>query len=346
MVRTRPTDLDDAAVTASLAEGWNVRSESVLYVPEGGGAHHWKVVDQTGRSFFVTVDDLDNKDWLADTREGVFAGLRHALGAAAALHRDAGLRFVVAPIESVANDIVRRLDDRYAMSVYPFLIGESSPFGPHTDPKRRAEVLDLLVALHGATRAVRGLLPPHQVRVGGRRDLDAALGDPDRPWAEGPFAEPARALVASLAPALTEVLAAFDRLAETTATARGDTVLTHGEPHPANLMSVDGRLVLLDWDTVALAPPERDLWMVTSDNAELARYSNTTGHTIDPSVMTLYRLRWYLDDIASATRLFRASHQESSDTRRWWHGLNDRARVFADLAAAAQLSSDRPPEFA
>jgi hypothetical protein len=28
-------------------------------------------------------------------------------------------------------------------------------------------------------------------------------------------------------------------------------------------------LVLLDWDTVGLAPPERDLWVVTSDNAEL-----------------------------------------------------------------------------
>lgn len=322
-------DLDDAAMTASLVEGWNVRSESVLYVPEGGGAHHWKVVDQSGRSFFVTVDDLDDKDWLADTREAVFAGLRHALGTAAALQRDAGLRFVVAPIESAANDIVRRLDDRYAMSVYPFLIGESAPFGPHTDPQRRAEVLDLLVALHGATRAVRGLLPPHQLRVGGRGDLDAVLGDRDRPWAQGPFAEPARALVASHAPALTEVLEAFDRLAETTATARSDTVVTHGEPHPANLMSVDGRLVLLDWDTVALAPPERDLWMVTSDNAELSRYSNTTGHTINPSVMTLYRLRWYLDGIAGATRLFRAGHQESSDTRRWWHGLNDRLACLA-----------------
>src|ERR1700738_4877019 len=89
-------------------------------------------------------------------------------------------------------------------------------------------------------------------------------------------------------------------------------------------MSVDGRLVLLDWDTAALAPPERDLWMVTSDNAELSRYSNTTGHTIDPSVMTLYELRWYLDDIASATRLFRASHQESSAPQPWSPGLNGR----------------------
>ena len=30
-------------------------------------------------------------------------------------------------------------------------------------------------------------------------------------------------------------------------------------------MRVGDKLVLLDWDTVALAPPERDLWMVVYD---------------------------------------------------------------------------------
>jgi hypothetical protein len=35
----------------------------------------------------------------------------------------------------------------------------------------------------------------------------------------------------------------------------------------------------------------------------------------------LYRLRWYLDDLASAIRLFRNSHLDTADTRRWWHGL-------------------------
>ena len=39
-------------------------------------------------------------------------------------------------------------------------------------------------------------------------------------------------------------------------------VVTHGEPHAGNVMRrSDGRHLLVDWDTVAVAPPERDLWM-------------------------------------------------------------------------------------
>jgi hypothetical protein len=35
----------------------------------------------------------------------------------------------------------------------------------------------------------------------------------------------------------------------------------------------------------------------------------------------LYRLRWYLDDLASATRLFRNTHRDTADTRKWRNGL-------------------------
>jgi hypothetical protein len=32
-------------------------------------------------------------------------------------------------------------------------------------------------------------------------------------------------------------------------------------------------------------------------------------------------LRWYLDDLASAVRLFRNRHHDTADTRRWLDGL-------------------------
>jgi len=35
-------------------------------------------------------------------------------------------------------------------------------------------------------------------------------------------------------------------------------------------------------------------------------------------------LRWYLDDLASAIRLFRNRHRDTPDTRRWWDGLAPR----------------------
>jgi spectinomycin phosphotransferase len=66
-------------------------------------------------------------------------------------------------------------------------------------------------------------------------------------------------------------------------------------------MLVDGRLVLIDWDTAALAPPERDLSLIaTTGDDGVDRYQQAPGRELDPAVATLYRLRWYLDDLASA----------------------------------------------
>jgi spectinomycin phosphotransferase len=110
-------------------------------------------------------------------------------------------------------------------------------------------------------------------------------------------------------------------LAEVTIPARADPVITHGEPHPANLMLVGGRLVLIDWDTAALAPPERDVSLIaTTGNEGIDRYQRATGRELDPAVITLYRLRWYLDDLARAIRLFRNRHRDTPDTRRRWDG--------------------------
>jgi len=311
-------------VTGALAEGWGLYASSAEYLPQGGGSHHWKVADVTGGEFFVTVDDLDQRDWLGHTREEVLDGARRALATVAALRADAGLRFVVAPLAGAEGALVRRVGLRYAVSVYQFLAGTSYPFGPYTDPRLRAAVVRMLPALHAATPVVAGTAPPHQPIVGYRGDLDAFLREPGRPWGAGPFSRPAQEALSAHAAELAAVTAAFDRLAQRTAPGAGS-VVTHGEPHPANVMSVPGDVVLVDWDTVGLAPPERDLWLVVEDGSEDAgRYEAATGHRVDPTAMTMYRLRWYLDDVASTVHIFRHPHERTADTQRWWDGLAPR----------------------
>jgi spectinomycin phosphotransferase len=315
-------DLVPERLGRALAEGWRLHAASMEYVPEGGGSHHWKLTGDDRLCHFVTVDDLDNKDWLGDTRKAVFKGLGRALDTAAALRHEVGLPFVVAPIAARDGELLRRLDDRYTVSVFPFLAGRSYPFGPYTDARLRGLALDMIAALHQSTPAVRGRAPHHVPRFAGRGDLDAFLRDPDRPWDGGPFSEPARRLLVTRTADLAQLAGGFDRLAGIAAPARADRVITHGEPHPANLMSVDGRLVLIDWDTAALAPPERDVSLIaTTSNEGIDRYQQATGRELDPAVITLYRLRWYLDDLASAIRLLRNRHRDTPDTRRWWHGL-------------------------
>jgi spectinomycin phosphotransferase len=321
-MRSPPPDLAQERLAAVLAEGWSLRAASLAYVPEGGGSHHWKLVDGDHRAYFVTVDDLDNKDWFGSSREAVFDGLRSALATAAALRYRAGLDFVVAPIATSDGRHLRRVDDRYTASVFRFLTGHSHAFGRYPDPRLRSQVLDMIAALHQSTPAVRGLAPHHVIRFAGREHLDAFLGSPDHPWESGPFAEGARRGLLSHAAGLRQVVKDFDRLVEATSPSRSDLVITHGEPHPANVMAVDGRLVLIDWDTVALAPPERDVSLIVSaTNQGIDRYQQATGRQLSSEVITLYRLRWYLDDVASAVRLFRNAHRDTPDTRRWLQGL-------------------------
>jgi len=314
-------DLVPERLRTALAEGWRLHAALMEYVPEGGGSHHWKLIGDDGRPRFVTVDDLDDKDWLGDTRGAVFEGLGRALGTAAALRYGVGLQFVVAPIAARDGELLRRLDERYTVSVFPFLSGRSYPFGPYTDARLRGLALDMVAALHQSTPAVRGCAPHHVLRFAGRGDLNAFLLDPDRQWDGGPFSEAARRLLVTRTAGLARLAAGFDRLADGTAPARADPVITHGEPHPANLMSVDGRIVVIDWDTAALAPPERDVSLIATGNEGIDRYQQATGRELDPAVITLYRLRWYLDDLASAIHLFRNRHRDTPDTRRWWDGL-------------------------
>jgi hypothetical protein len=47
----------------ALADGWNLRAAVLEYMPEGGGSHHWKLTGEDGQPHFVTVDDLNDKDW-------------------------------------------------------------------------------------------------------------------------------------------------------------------------------------------------------------------------------------------------------------------------------------------
>lgn len=305
----------------ALAESWQLRAGSVEYRPVGGGGHHWVLTGTDGPRHFVTVDDLDDKDWLGDTRQAVFEALRRALGTAAALRHQAGLEFVVAPVPARNGELLRRLDGRYAVSVFPFLAGRSYPFGPYPDERLRGQALEMIAALHQSTVAVRDLAAPHELTFAGRADLDAFLLDPGRRWNGGPFSPAAHRLAAPRATDLARLVASFGHLADVTAPARGNPVITHGEPHPANLMSVGGRLLLIDWDTAALAPPERDVSMIVAGPGDTDHYRQTAGRELDPAVMILYRLRWYLDDLGSAIRMFRGQHLDTPDTRQWQQDL-------------------------
>jgi spectinomycin phosphotransferase len=89
-------------------------------------------------------------------------------------------------------------------------------------------------------------------------------------------------------------------------------------------MRVGPRRVLIDWDTVGLGPPERDLWMVVSETGEESRrYASLTGRAVDPARLAMYRLRWALDDISAYVNQLRTEHGRTADTEHAWLALKE-----------------------
>jgi spectinomycin phosphotransferase len=310
-------------VAHALADGWALSAETLRYAPVGGGSYHWVVTGRRAERWFVTVDDLDDKGWLGRTRPAVFSGLRAAMDAALRLRCEHGLGFVLAPVPALDGQPVRPLGGRHALAVFPFLSGSPGRWDEPLPEPDLDELVAMLAALHRVDpAAIR--LPRRDVGLSWRGDLEAALRELGRPWTGGPFTEPARALLAGAAGPVRRGLCTLDRWASTPAAA-ASLVITHGEPHPGNVIRAagdDARLILIDWDTVALAPPERDLWMVATETGdELRRYTELTGRPVDPTALELYRLRWALDDLSCFVRDLRAPHRRTPGTEHAWQAL-------------------------
>lgn len=274
------------------------------------------------RRYFLSADDLDQKAWLGADRTLAFEGPRSAFDTALVLRDEAQLELVVPPIRTGDGQSVCRITHRYTLAVFPFIDGNPGRFGDEITGEGRGQLLQLLAALHRATPIVASTAPRRGIELPSRPALEGALRDLHRPWEGGPFAEPARKQLAAHAEVVVRWLQSFDRLAEEIAAAGGAQVMTHGEPHGGNLLRAGGRLMLIDWDTVALAPPERDLWMLQSGSEHsLEQYAEAAGREPSPSALALYRLAWALEDVAIYVAQFRSFHERNEDTELAWRSL-------------------------
>jgi spectinomycin phosphotransferase len=268
----------------------------------------------------VTISDLA-APWVPD--------LPAAMQTAAWLATEAGLEFVVAPVPTRAGQVVGSLDSRHALTLFPYIDAAPSRFEDPINDGDRAEIIDMLATLHAATP--QGIqVPSRPLELATRQVIDQALADLGVSWNGGPYAEPGRDLLARYERPLRQAFARFDGLLDRVREAGEPYVITHGEPHPGNLLRTRAGLCLVDWDMTALARPERDLWWVISGDQDAARYTWRTGWTVNQDALALYRLRWGLDDIAEFLSEIRGPHQRTADTLVYWTGLRETLEAIAE----------------
>ena len=290
-MREPPTGVGDADVLAAVRRHWDAGVDRVEHLPVGFGAHHWAAYDDEGPQLFVTLDGLAPRR-TATALEAAYAG-------ALAL-RDSGLEFVLASLVSDSGTLTAPLANG-ALSCTPWLAGESEG---ELDVAWTAAAL---ARLHAA--APPSGLPRWRPLVGpdfATRTSELA----GRVWGPGPYADAARDAVRVRRSDLERWTRRYHELA---AIARGRPwVATHGEPHSDNqLLTAQGRL-LVDWESLKLAPRELDLRILVDAGADT---------DADPAMVELFDLEWRLAEISEYADRFSAPHAGGADDQVAFGGL-------------------------
>jgi spectinomycin phosphotransferase len=327
-VLTPPPDLDEDAVTRLVRDAWGLPISGCSYLAQGMGSHHWLGYDDSGIDHWFITADRVRTTGQADELAACFQVV-------SSLARQ--LPFVLGPQPALDGSVVQAAAlGSLLVSVRDYLAGDSGRFGRFERPEGRLQVLRALADLHALP------VPPELPRwqPDDYPDLILALDEVAEPWdAVGPFTGTVQDLVRTHASSLRQRLADF-AAASAALTARRHDVISHGEPHAANVLwlaesasrsdarrrtpasKLQGPIALLDWDTVRAAPKERDLAVALPDAdsgewaAATSAYVGAGGSgEIDIAAVGLFREEWGLNDIDVTLRELRAPHLDSEDTR-------------------------------
>lgn len=308
---TEPDDLSDDDVVEAARKHWRRPLERCGYLAAGMGAHHWLGYAADGAPIaFITADRVE-------TVRAPYLAAREL--------RDRGRTFVLAPERTVDGDVVAPVGNGWWLSCTPYVAGRSGD-GSYRNDVERMQVANLLGMLHSTE-------PPADIPRWAPKqewpDALAALDDLDHPWTSGPMAEELQELFIRHEKHIRTWMSEFRQLCQELLPGDEPWVVTHGEPHTSNVRwADDGRLLLIDWDTVALGPRERDLGDVLAQASAAAvpeAYISSGGSALAPrsSVLDLFAREWVLDELDVYGRQLRAPHTGNENDRVAIESLRD-----------------------
>lgn len=302
-----PAELTEVEVLEHVRVAWDPRVTSATHLPVGFGAHHWRIDVAGSPRLFATYDRFGSRH----DRASLTAAYATAITLA-----ERGLEFVLAPRRTRAGEVLVPVADG-ALSCSPWVDGEVVGEGPLTDAATAAADIAALTRLH-ATDPPVGL--PQWTPLDGLALVQRVTALPSSGPTAGPHGEPARRAIAERRAELDGWVGRHAVLAEAAGERRW--VVTHGETHTRNQLrsaprgGEPGRLWFVDWESVKLAPRERDL-------ATLVQAGHGDRVRADRDMVKLFDLEWRLAEIDEYAHWFAAPHTGTADDRIALEGLLD-----------------------
>jgi len=332
-----PPDLPLNTLAACLLTEYGLRAGDITFLPLGA--------DVNTAVYRVTADD--GAAYFLKLRRGPFDPLTVAIPHL--LHAQ-GIRQVIPPFQTHSGHLSTRLEP-FTVILYPFVAGRDG-YEVAMSPAQWRALGVALRGLHTTTLppALAANLPhetynPHWRELV-RQFQEMVVG---RTFAD-PVAAQCAAFLHGQRAVVTHLVRRADALAAVLQTRNVSMVLCHGDVHAGNaLLTDDGGLYVVDWDTMLPAPKERDLMAVGMGGSwqgadiEAWFYEGYGATEVDRHALAYYRYERVLQDIAEFGKQLLLSDAGGADRAQSLHYLmgsfEPGSVVEAALHTERQISS-------
>ncbi len=287
---------DTRALLEAIRQAYAFPVVSLDYLPVGMVGSHYRADCADGQHYFVTLYNHSRLAHISVQRLGFTLPLTYQL------QQSGQFTNLAAPLPTTAGEL--QVDFQgFPLVLYPYLDGrllmDEMPYSDET----QAELGRLVARLHAASQNLALKNPVQETFTFHfeqplRRGLEIlpAIGSDER-WGRV-------ALRDLLLPQRQVILALLERLhnlAEPMRRQPPPMVVCHTDMHGANILRTpEGRLVVVDWEGVMLAPPEHDLFIFTGAGFEtfLSAYWQAGGvKDLSASRFAFYFYRRNLEDL-------------------------------------------------
>jgi hypothetical protein len=262
-VKSEPA-IDRGALIVRLRDEYGIAASRLTFVPVGFVAVCYVVDCDAGERYFLKLWPNTHSSQVSIARLPISLRLTRAI-------YDRGLyRLVPYPILTRQGELSSTFGSM-PLAFFPFFAGVSPPDWPELPSDLRDELARTVATIHRATPALADVLPPRETfDLAFEDELRCAL---DAVESMGPGDRPGQLLLRDVVRQRREdiesQLARLHRLQARVRTLTGPLVLCHTDLGGDNHIVTDAsQLVVLDWDTASLAPPEYDLWSAVGDGFE------------------------------------------------------------------------------
>lgn len=290
-MKTQPK-LSEAFLERWLNKHYHLIPQRVRFMPRGECSWGFVLDAPDGQYFFLKL-------WQLGLCEGNLT--EDHIQTMMTLYYEFGLQQMTPPpVRSLSSGNFINRCSRYQAVLLPWVDGYPATDKPLNDFQQR-QLGALLATLHSAKLAVRERprqenFSPHY--ISNIKRLLKATRQPPQPHrdTQEPMVQLLRSTEANILRLLDEFEALRGAALQIDAT---HYVVCHGDPSSGNIVvSRDDQVILIDWDTLCYAPPERDLFFIHDMEGALDGYQRVAeDYTLNETLIRYYQAHWILQEI-------------------------------------------------